>query len=676
MKATPATPAVKAPAAAPPTSAAPAVQATGAPSGARRVAPSHRVGAPPRAPKPTLPDGAPVSEADEGGRRQVAGGTLTEDQRLPATDPELDALRNAERVLFPEPLQGISAGWRWEFETSTSSESVDASGMERFGRNAVPSATLEDATTAEWLQSLNMPNLPVRLDPRVVKYLKFYRDTKRGRGIAQSWARKSGRYTPAMMAELARLGLPTDLVWLSLIESGHNPTIMSPAGAAGLWQFMPASGRLYGLTVDRWVDERLDPRRATQAAGKYLRDLYQRFGSWELAMAAYNMGHGGMLRSIKKFNANDYWTLSRMESALPWETSLYVPKVFAIAIVMNNKRAFGLQDITPDPAISFDEVRVASGTTLQDVANASGSSVAALTSLNPHYLAGRTPPHISGQARRQWAVHVPAGEGHKTSGALASGNGAAEHRAYVVRFGESLDMIARSHATTTKRLTTINRLAPEERLVPGTVLLLPQGEPPVAAAAPTDVEDMIVVPSGRHHEPNRSRVFYRVMGDETTGEIARAFSVPTEDLLAWNELDPDAKLQREMTLQVFVAPDTDLSGVCYVRAKDARFVVVGSQQFHDYFEGKSGRKRVVVEAKEGDTLAKVGDRHGLSAGMMERINRYSRSKKLAKGERVVVYTKQHTESAPIKRKELEAPVPPRPDALPGNVDATAKRSSN
>ena len=99
-----------------------------------------------------------------------------------------------------------------------------------------------------------------------------------------------------MKAEFRRAGLPTDLVWLSLIESGHNPTIRSPAGAVGLWQFMAQSGQMYGLTVDRWVDERRDPARSTQAAARFLDDLYRRFGSWELAMGAYNMGYAGMAR--------------------------------------------------------------------------------------------------------------------------------------------------------------------------------------------------------------------------------------------------------------------------------------------------------------------------------------------------------------------------------------------
>ena len=119
---------------------------------------------------------------------------------------------------------------------------------------------------------------------------------------------------------------------------------------------MPETARTYGLTVDRWVDERLDPERSTEAATRFLADLYRRFGSWDLAMAAYNMGHGGLVRSIKKFNTNDFWQLGRHEAGIPWETSLYVPKILATAIAMNNKKSFGLDDVAPDPPEAFDVV--------------------------------------------------------------------------------------------------------------------------------------------------------------------------------------------------------------------------------------------------------------------------------------------------------------------------------
>jgi membrane-bound lytic murein transglycosylase D len=247
----------------------------------------HRRGPAPKSPSSTLPQNATRASEDLGARRGVAGST-PEAYLDRATDPELKALRAAEKVLFPELLSGFTAGWSWGRLDPTVQDGGLPPAVE-----ALPSAKLDVARDAEWLASLALPDFPVRLDSRVVEYLHFYRDTEKGQAILQVWARKVGRYTAPMVAELAKAGLPRDLVWLSLVESGHNPTIYSPAGAAGIWQFIPDSARMYGLTVDKWVDERLDPLRATQAAAKYLSDLYQRFGNWELAMAAYNMGHGG-----------------------------------------------------------------------------------------------------------------------------------------------------------------------------------------------------------------------------------------------------------------------------------------------------------------------------------------------------------------------------------------------
>ena len=317
------------------------------------------------------------------------------------------------------------------------------------------------------------------LDEFVIKYLRFYRDSPSGKAIARVWTKKSGRYAAAMRTELARAGVPTELVWLSMIESGHNPTIVSPAGAAGLWQFMPDAGRTYGLTVDRWVDERLDPERSTQAASRYLSDLYRRFGSWELAIASYNMGYGGLARSIRKFNSNDFWELVRYEAGVPWETTLYVPKIFALAIVMNNKKAFGLDAIETDPPDSFDVVQVGPSVALADVARAAGTSEAELAALNPALLAGRTPPALPGASKPSSRVHVPLGKGVDCTAALARIAGDEDtFQTYLTKFGETVESIANAHGVSEARLRAINHVEPKEQLAAGTVLLVPRTRAP------------------------------------------------------------------------------------------------------------------------------------------------------------------------------------------------------
>lgn len=470
----------------------------------------------------------------------------------------------------------------------------------------------------------------------MLRYLSFYKDATNGRSIARVWAKKSGRYTAALRAGLAKAGLPTDLVWLSLIESGHSANIVSPAGAAGLWQFMPASGRVYGLTVDRWVDERLDPERSTEAACRYLSDLYRRFGSWELAMAAYNMGYGGLSRAVRKYNTNDFWELSRYEAGIPWETTLYVPKILAIAIVMTNKQAFGLADVTPDPPEKYDTVLVGAGTPFKQIARLAGVPEALIESLNPQYLAGRTPPTNRGKS---WPVRVPVGTGELLSRAIAQEMPEDESLfAYVARAGDSIESIARERGTTEAVIRSINRVNSDEVITEGTVLLVPKLD-----SGPEYTEDnLVVVPPRTFTYPDRKRVFYRVVAGDTIARIATLFRIPQGDLQLWNAIDANARLTTGLTLQIYVSKRQSLAHVRHLTEERARILVAGSAEFFDYFEGQNGKKRLVVRAKDKDTLATIGKRYGMSVGSMERVNRRSRSDALKVGEPVVVYTQRAT----------------------------------
>jgi membrane-bound lytic murein transglycosylase D len=597
---------------------------------------THQKGRPPTKPSPSLPPGAARSSPDESARQHITGGAPTDDQiKRGANDAELLRLREAERVLFPQPLTGVELGFDFPAPTATGPE-VDASGLPT-GVTSRPSSDPLSTSDAAWLRSLAQPDLPTRYDERVVRYLRFYRDTPSGRSIARIWAKKSGRFTAAIRAELGRAGLPLDLIWLSLIESGHNPTIASPVGAAGLWQFMPDAARSYGLTVDRWVDERLDPERSTQAAVRYLSDLYRRFGSWELAMAAYNMGYGGLSRSVRKFNTNNFWELSRYEAGIPWETTLYVPKILATAVLMNNRRAFGLDNVTEDPPERFDVVVVGPSVTLSDIARAVGSNADSLEALNPQFLAGRTPPVAPGAARTSYRVRVPFGSGSKWTPSAATRDDGLEP--YVVKAGETVERIARAYGTSERDLREKNRVAADEVLTAGTVLLVPRVSR-VTEPDPTTAAELVVVPSRSVDFPDRKRVFYRVVSGDTATGVATAFRVTAQDLADWNALDVQARLEPGMSLQVFVAKNADLSKVLHVPEAHAKILVAGSPEFCDYFEGQNGKKRLLIAAREGDTLSTIGKRYGMTVGQMERVNRRGRSDQVAAGERIIVYTER------------------------------------
>lgn len=566
-------------------------------------------------------------------------------------------MRDLDLALFPSSAPASGAPWQ-----ADGSVLVDASEPRVTTSGMPPSAVSREATMAPkprgdltWLRTLTMPDIPVRWDERVVRYLEYYKDNPRGRSMVANWIRRSGRYGAAIRKVLRDQGLPEDILWLSLVESGFDPTIHSPVGAAGLWQFMPDGARIYGLTVDRWIDERLDPERSTLAAARYLADLRQRFGGWELAMAAYNMGYGGLLASIRKYNTNDFWELSRLEAGMPLETALYVPKIVAMAIVSRNRAVFGCADVDLEPAVSFDKVAVGSGISLKTVAAASGAGITDIEGLNPQILAGRTPPLSPSDkdgSGSKWVVRVPAGSAAtaaKTIQDLVSREAKLER--YLVRWGESLDDIATARGTTRSALQSLNDLRRDEVIRPGTVIFVPASGGGLGAGSGSDspsVRPVVVVPAQTFVYSNRKRVFYRVIAGDTVRDVAAVLGVTADELCRWNTLDPSAALHEGMALQAFLLTSQASPRVLVLEEKDARILTAGSPEFVAHFEGLRGRQRIEVIARQGDTFQSIAKRYGLTMGMLERINHRSRETKLSPGDKFVVYIPSSSrDTAPV-----------------------------
>lgn len=648
-----------------PAKAAPQKPAKAAPKAAPKKPAAAPKGKPAAKPaKPTKRPGAPGGEPDESVRRAIAG----QPARHAKESPELAQMRELDRALFP------TAHPKHEPLVAEGTVLIDTEGPRR-ELTGLPAAGLvvpEPAGTKlessprdlSWLKQLDMPTLPVRFDARVVRYLELYKNDPRGRSMVQSWIKRSGRYGGMIRRVLREQGLPEDIVWLALVESGFEPTSHSPAGAAGLWQFMPDGARIYGLTVDRWLDERLDPERSTLAAARYLSDLHKRFGSWELAFAAYNMGYGGLQSAIKKYNTNDFWELAKLEAALPLETSLYVPKIMAMAIVARNKATFGCDGVELDPAVTFDHVAVRSGVPLRALAIAAGTAETELETLNPQLLALRAPPlPLGSKADASFTVRVPAGVGPKAAKSLSSALGKEPKLERVaLRWGESLDELAAQRGVRRSTLRELNGVRGGEVVRPGTVLFVPaQPEAGVRTEKPAD-KPVVVVPAGVPTRlAGKKRSFFRVVQGDLPAEVALALGVSLADLLTWNALDRGATLHEGMTLQVFVDPSRVGKNVLLVEEGDVRPLVVGTDAFFAHFEAQKGRKRVLVTAREGDTLAAIGKKHGLSSGMMERINGRGRNTTLRAGETVVVYV-----------PESAAPQKPEPKREPDDAPAVAR----
>jgi membrane-bound lytic murein transglycosylase D len=517
-----------------------------------------------------------------------------------------------------------------------------------------PAALTSDAPAARvrqtaspdlsWLQGLELPDLPIRWHDELLQLLDYYRHDARGRAHMRAWLQRSGRYEAMIRATLKQHRLPQDLLYVAMVESGFDPLTESNAGALGMWQFVQSTAAAYGLEKTRWHDERRSPERATEAAAGYLGDLYAKLGSWPLSIAAFNMGYGALLRSIRKYNTNDFWLLSRLEAGLPYETVIYVAKVMACAIVARNPERFGLDEVALDKPLELTTVQVPGATSLDRIATVAGVSVAELQSWNPVLLHTRVPGDV-----KQWSLRMPSEPGGRLGRRYAAlQSRQPEQPLHLLRFGESLKDVAEMYGTTERRLRALNDLGDDEPVQPGLRLKVPAAPaqtPPDAAPA------VVAVPRLSFSYPNRSRIFYRVRENDRAEEIAKFFKVELRELRLWNAIAPDARLQQGMVLQLFVPGDVDLKRAVYLPAKRVQALAMGSSEFLDYHEGLRERVRIRYRVQVGDTLASLAERFELSIGSICRINGFSRDRVLVANSEIVLYAKNND------------PVPaPRPDS--------------
>jgi soluble lytic murein transglycosylase-like protein len=242
----------------------------------------------------------------------------------------------------------------------------------------------------KWDQALKT-DVPVATNKEVKAYLVYF--TTDRKQTMRNYLSRSTRYLPMIREIFQEHGLPEDLAYLAMIESGFNPCAYSPAHASGMWQFIAGTGRRYGLAIDNYVDERRDPIKSTHAAAKYLLDLYKQFGSWYLAAASYNCGEGRVKREIDASNHKNFWDLSD-NRCLPTETKNYVPQMIAATIIAKNPEKFGFAKVPYLPSLQYDTVKVNEPTSLRAVSVAVNVPPEEIVQLNPELRRGTTPPDL------------------------------------------------------------------------------------------------------------------------------------------------------------------------------------------------------------------------------------------------------------------------------------------
>jgi membrane-bound lytic murein transglycosylase D len=353
----------------------------------------------------------------------------------------------------------------------------------------------------------------------VERWIDYFQNTVPDRFA--TYLSRLGRYEDMVRARLRASNMPQDLMYLALIESGMNPNAYSRAHAVGMWQFIRGTGRLYGLEVSYFVDERRDPVKSTDAAIAFLSDLYDEFGSWYLAAAAYNGGPGRVRRGIRRTGSNDFWDLSDAR-VLRSETRNYVPKLIAAALIAKDPERYGFTNIERQAPLQFEEVTVPDATSMDVIADAAGTEEGDIRSLNPQYLRRVTPPG------REATVRVPPGTGtmFATNYAKIPADKRVTWLVHTVTRGQTLGQIASRYGTSVQAIRAANNNVNPRRLQIGQRLVVPR-----AGAASRPARDPRVMEA-----PDGGALTVTVRAGDTLWAIAQRYDVSTTELMVWNGL--------------------------------------------------------------------------------------------------------------------------------------------
>ena len=323
--------------------------------------------------------------------------------------------------------------------------------------------------------------VPLAVNRQVLQWIDYFQG--QGRPHMERYLSRSTRYMPVMKKILKENGLPEDLIYIALIESGFNGTAKSHASAVGYWQFIRATGKRYGMRIDTYVDDRRDFVRSTQAAADYFKGLYQIFHSWYLAIASYNVGEGRVKSLVVKYRTRDFWQLAR-ENKLPDETSNYVPKFIAARLIAKEPVKYGFTDIDYQPALEYSEVEFTTSIDLRKLATAMGLEYDDLRDLNPAYKRG-----VAFEKNGRLKLRVPKGADEQ---ALASATAAAaqsrksyiadeDYGYYRIRRGDTISVIARKFGTSQNVIRKLNKMGSSSLLVAGRRIRVPADDVPEAS---------------------------------------------------------------------------------------------------------------------------------------------------------------------------------------------------
>ena len=450
-------------------------------------------------------------------------------------------------------------------------------------------------------------DLPLTVNDSVLQYLSFF-TTTRGRATVEHGLDRSGRYNDMIRRVLKEEGVPQDLMYLAQAESAFQPTAVSRAGARGLWQFMPFRGEEYDLDRTYYVDERSDPEKATRAAARHMRDLYDMFGDWYLVMAAYNSGPMNVVKAVERTGYADFWELQKRH-ALPKQTQNYVPIIIALALVAKDPSLYGVQ-VEPEKPAPVDVIHPAHAIDLRLVADATGADLDDLRELNPEMLRSVTPNDPNFELR------LPAGYGAKLLNVInqVPGDKWTTWRLHTVEQGETMADIARHYHVTVAGIESANHLEAHAVVPAGFMLNVPAAPPAVRL------------------------VHYRVVRGDTLEGIAERFDVSVSQLKRWNNIH-GASVPRGSRLKIYAGGSPDDSSRSSSAAKSAVHpaasgnAAVGVRKVSTTATN-AGDKPATVEhhVKQGETLYSIAHAYKTSVESIRQANSFLGERPLKAGD--------------------------------------------
>jgi membrane-bound lytic murein transglycosylase D len=411
-------------------------------------------------------------------------------------------------------------------------------------------------------------DIPLVINDQVEYFLDYFQ-TKMPKRFSL-WLSRSGRYIPMIKKILHEQGLPEDLIYLAMIESGFSNKAYSRAQAVGMWQFIRETGQRYGLKVNSWVDERKDPVKSTQAAARHLSDLFKRFGSWYLAAAGYNAGEGKITRALAMYDAQTYWDITADHcNYIKDETKQYVPKMIAAALIAKEPEKYGFHDLSYQPPLAYEEVTLPAAIELKDVASASGVDVNQLVDLNPELRRWITPPGES-----EYRLRIPLGSKERLMdnyAQLTKPKPRAVYAQHKVKKGERFSAIARKYGVKAATIARVNRIKLAAYPAAGTLLLIPRkglaeeipegdfdgdkggGSSLKAKRSPNSKTAKRSDRSGsKDQTADRQPFRYRLKKGDTLLSIAQTYEITVDQIKKWNPQE-SKRMHAGKTLNLFVS---------------------------------------------------------------------------------------------------------------------------